>query len=109
MSILKTAPGCLHQTILDERKKREIDPTLTKLRELEMEPPAGEAEAHARAKIAELRQLIELLTAWYDDMNELETDRLVQLLAMGAKLQKALGRTESILPFARARKPEKTV
>lgn len=96
------------RTLVAERKKREVDPTLTKLRELEMEAPAGDAEAHAHAKIAELRQLIELLTGWYDDMNQLETERLVQLLALGSKLQKAIGKTESILPFTRSKKTGET-
>ena len=92
------------RTLVAERKKREIDPTLTKLRALEMEAPADAAETHAHAKIAELRQLIELLTGWYDDMNALETERLVKLLALGSKLQKAIDKAEGILPFARTKK-----
>ena len=87
------------RTLIAERKKREIDPTLTKLRALEMESSATDADAHALHKIAELRQLIELLTGWYDDMNRLETDRLVQLLALGSKLQKFVSKAETIVPL----------
>ena len=87
------------RTLIAERKKREIDPTLTKLRTLEMESSATDADAHALHKIAELRQLIELLTGWYDDMNRLETDRLVQLLALGSKLQKFVSKAEIIVPL----------
>ena len=87
------------RTLIAERKKREIDPTLTKLRTLEMESSATDADAHALHKIAELRQLIELLTGWYDDMNRLETDRLVQLLALGSKLQKFVSKAETIVPL----------
>ena len=87
------------RTLIAERKKREIDPTLTKLRALEMESSATDADAHALHKIAELRQLIELLTSWYDDMNRLETDRLVQLLALGSKLQKFVSKAEIIIPL----------
>ena len=73
------------RTLIAERKKREIDPTLTKLRELEMQTPeAGDAAAQAR--IAELRELIEALTGFYEDMNKLETDRLVAILRLGSKL-----------------------
>ena len=93
------------RTLVAERKKREIDPTLTKLRELEMQARSGDAEtdaqAHAQAKIRELRELIELLTGWYDDMNRLETDRLVQLLALGSKLQSLIGKAEKIVPLGR--------
>ena len=87
------------RTLIAERKKREIDPTLTKLRALEMESSATDADAHALHKIAELRQLVELLTGWYDDMNRLETDRLVQLLALGSKLQKFVSKAEIIIPL----------
>lgn len=76
--------------LVEERKKREIDPTLSKLRELQMAAPASEEDAHAHARIAELAALIELLSGWYEDVNRLPTDRLVQLLALGARVQKAL-------------------
>lgn len=99
-----TAPDDLWEIVrvlVAERKKREIDPTLTKLRELEMQAPSCDADSHAHAKIRELRELIELLTGWYDDMNRLETERLVQLLALGSRLQKFIGRAEKIVPLGR--------
>lgn len=89
------------RTLVDERKKREIDPTLSKLRELQMQTPSSPAEEHAHQRIGELRELIELLTGWYGDMNRLETDRLVQLLALGSKLQNLLGKAEKIVPLSR--------
>lgn len=89
--------------LVAERKKREIDPTLTKLRELEMQVPADGADAHAHTRIRELRELIELLTGWYDDMNRLETERLVQLLALGSKLQGMIGKAQKIVPLRRKR------
>ena len=89
------------RTLVDERKKREIDPTLSKLRELQMQTPSSPAEEHAHQRIDELRELIELLTGWYGDMNRLETERLVQLLALGSKLQSLLGKAEKIVPLSR--------
>ncbi len=87
------------RTLVDERKKREIDPTLSKLRELEMQTPSAPEDAHAHARIAELRELIELLTGWYDEMNKLETDRLVALLSLGARIQKVVAAAETVIPF----------
>jgi DNA-binding transcriptional regulator GbsR (MarR family) len=84
------------RTLVEERKKREIDPTLSKLRELEMQ---GDTDSHAMRRIAELRELIELLTAWYDDMNKVETERLVQLLALGSRIQKMVGAADRLNPF----------
>ena len=40
------------RTLVEERKKREIDPTLSKLRELQMAAPSSEEDAHAHARIA---------------------------------------------------------
>ncbi|WP_439562941.1 GbsR/MarR family transcriptional regulator [Roseinatronobacter sp.] len=91
------------RTLVEERKKREIDPTLTKLRQLEMRPGSAE-DAYAQGRITEMRELIELLTGWYDQMNTLETERLVALLHMGAKLQK-FAQSARILP-RRATKTE---
>lgn len=85
--------------LVAERKKREIDPTLTKLRELEMQMPESGADQHAHERMAELRELIELLTSWYDDMNRLETERLKQLLALGSRIHKFVEKTK-VLSFA---------
>jgi DNA-binding transcriptional regulator GbsR (MarR family) len=88
------------RTLVAERKKREIDPTLTKLRALEMtEPGAGDAAAHAR--IAELRRLIETMTRFHAELDRLETDRLIALLNMGAKLGKLAGGAGRLLPLRR--------
>jgi DNA-binding transcriptional regulator GbsR (MarR family) len=102
-----TTPDDLWQivrTLVAERKKREIDPTLAKLRELQLQVPKDEADAHAHAKMRELRELIELLTGWYDDMQRLKTERLVQLLALGSKLQKFVDNASQIVPMTRQAK-----
>jgi DNA-binding transcriptional regulator GbsR (MarR family) len=78
------------RTLVEQRKKREIDPTLTVLRELLMVEPTSEEERYAQARMRETHELIELLTGWYADVEKLETERLVQLLALGAKVSKVL-------------------
>lgn len=89
------------RTLVAERKKREIDPTLTKLRELEMQGPLG--DAYAEARIAELREMIEMMSAFYEDMNRLETERLVQLMTLGAKLGGLVEKTSRFNPFSRTK------
>lgn len=78
------------RTLAEQRKAREIDPTLSLLRELAMEPAASDGDKHAQARIVETTELIELLVGWYDDVKRLETDRLMQLLALGAAVQRIL-------------------
>ena len=78
------------RTLVEERKKREIDPTLSVLRALVMEPATSEEELHAQSRMKDMTEAIELMTTWYDDVKRLDTDRLAQLLRLGAKVQKVL-------------------
>jgi DNA-binding transcriptional regulator GbsR (MarR family) len=85
--------------LIAERKKREIDPTLTKLRELEMQGPAG--DDYAEARIAELREMIELMTGFYDDMEKLETERLVKLMTLGSRIAGLIDKAGSALSLTK--------
>jgi len=78
------------RTLVEERKKREVDPTLTMLREALMQEPGSPEERHAQARLQEMHEVIELLCGWYGDVRGLETKRLVQLLTLGAQVQKVL-------------------
>ena len=78
------------RTLVEERKKREVDPTLSVLRELVMQAPAAPAEQHAQARMTEMLTLIETLTRWYDDVKRMDDKRLIKLLSLGAKVQRVL-------------------
>ncbi|GAB5468872.1 MAG: GbsR/MarR family transcriptional regulator [Rhodospirillales bacterium] len=78
------------RTLAEQRKAREIDPTLSLLRELAMETPTSEADRHAQARMSETAELIELLTGWYDDVRRLDSARLEKLLTLGAAVQRVL-------------------
>lgn len=99
------------RTLVEERKKREIDPTLTVLRELLMQAPASDDERHAQARMREMHELIELLTSWYAEMQRLETERLVQLLTLGSKVVKVLEMKDRlfVMPGGRAKTDGKEV
>ncbi len=85
------------RTLVEERKKREVDPTLSMLRELLMQETASADDRHAQGRMREMHDLIELLTGWYADVQRLETERLVQLLSLGAKVQKILEMKDRLL------------
>ena len=89
------------RTLVEERKKREIDPTLSVLRTLLMQKPSSPEEANAQARMGEMHQLIELMTGWYDDVQKLETERLVQLLTLGSKVVKAVDFAQNLVPLRR--------
>jgi DNA-binding transcriptional regulator GbsR (MarR family) len=76
------------RTLVEERRKREIEPTLSMLRDILLDVPATPEEEHAQGRMREMHDLIEMLTGWYHDMQKLETERLVQLLQLGARVYK---------------------
>ncbi|MBE9605145.1 GbsR/MarR family transcriptional regulator [Acetobacteraceae bacterium H6797] len=92
------------RTLAEERKKREVDPTLSVLRELLMQKPDSEAERFAQARMGEMHGLIEQLTNWYDDVRQLETERLANLLALGAKVTRLLETKDKLVSFALPRR-----
>jgi DNA-binding transcriptional regulator GbsR (MarR family) len=81
----------LFRVIVEERKRREIDPTLALLRECvsEFDPKAG---PFARQKIKATLDFLELLNKWHEEMKGLPVPLLVSLLRMGSKVQKFLRR-----------------
>lgn len=88
-----TTPGDLWtivRTLAEERKKREIDPTMSVLRDILLQQPTNEADRHAQGRMSEMLELIELLDGWYADMRNLDTERLVKLMQLGTRVQKVL-------------------
>lgn len=89
------------RTLAEERKKREIDPTLTMLRANLMQEAQVEGDDYAQSRLREMHDLLELLTGWYADVQKLETERLVQLLTLGSKVQKILEMKDRMLGLPR--------
>lgn len=99
-----TTPSDIWQilrTLAEERKKREVDPTLSVLREILMQEPGSDEERHAQARLSEMHALIEQLTTWYDDVKALDSARLATLLSMGAKVTRLLEKTDKVVALAR--------
>ena len=87
------------RTLAEERRKREIDPTLSMLRDVLMETPSSPEERHAQGRMGEMHELIELLVGWSDDVRKLDNDSLTQLLALGAGVSKLLDIKSKITGF----------
>lgn len=76
--------------LAEERRRREVDPTLSMLRDVLMETPASLEEKHAQARMRQMHDLIELLTGWAKDVDRLPNDDLKALLGLGARVSKLL-------------------
>ncbi|WP_341991444.1 GbsR/MarR family transcriptional regulator [Azorhizobium sp. AG788] len=91
------------RTLAEERKKREVDPTLAVLTDILSRPPGDADERFAQARMTQMHGLIGQLSGWYDDVKGLDNARLTGLLALGAKVTRLLDAAEKILPRRRAR------
>jgi DNA-binding transcriptional regulator GbsR (MarR family) len=82
----------LLRTIVRERQRREIAPTIQVLRELLADPAISKDPAESKRRMRETLELLETLTAWSDEMLRLDTETLTKVLKLGAKIKKLLGR-----------------
>ncbi len=80
----------IFQTLAEERRRREIEPTLSLLRNALLETPGNEADRIAQERMKGMHDLIELMTSWFDDVQRLDRQTLAQLMKMGAKVQRLL-------------------
>ncbi len=80
----------IFRTLAAERRKREIDPTLSMLRDALMEQPSVAEDIHAQARMRQMHEFIERMTDWLDDVQKMDSDTLVGLMKMGSKVQKLL-------------------
>ena len=85
----------LLRTIVRERQKREIGPTIAVLRELLADPAISKDPAEAKLRMRETLELLETLTAWSDEMLKLDTDTLTKVLKLGARIKKLIGSGEA--------------
>ncbi len=74
------------RTLAEQRRRREIDPTLSVLRDLIVAQPSNEDERQAQDKLRQMHDLIELLTGWADEVQKLDTAELVSLLKLGSRV-----------------------
>lgn len=78
--------------IIEERKKREIDPTLTMLRECVLDSEKdSKTPDDVKNRIHNTLEFMELLTGWYDQMKKLPQPTLVKIMKLGAKIQSLIG------------------
>jgi len=78
----------MFRIVLDERKRREIDPTVALLRECAAQARPG---SHAADRLGELLDFFETTTGWYGQIRQWPTTVLTKMLKLGDKTRKLLG------------------
>ena len=80
----------MFRAVLDERKKREIDPTIALLRECVAESEKAK-DSYTQARLSEMRDFFETASGWYGQMSQLPTAAVQKFMKMGDRIRKFLG------------------
>ena len=80
----------IFRVLAEERRRREIEPTLSMLRMALLESPTTDAERHAQQRMREMYELIDRLMTWFDDVQKLAPETALQLMGMGSTVTMVL-------------------
>jgi DNA-binding transcriptional regulator GbsR (MarR family) len=82
----------MFRVVLDERKKRELDPTVRMLHECLVEIGKDKTtDAYTEERLRELQKFFETTTAWYAQVRRWPTAAILKFVKRGDKVLKALG------------------
>jgi DNA-binding transcriptional regulator GbsR (MarR family) len=82
----------IFRVIIEERKRREIDPTMTVLRECAIEGSHdAELDPAMLARMQTVLDFLEMLSGTFQDYQHLSPQALQRLLSMGGKIVRFLG------------------
>ncbi|HXA44060.1 MAG TPA: MarR family transcriptional regulator [Candidatus Angelobacter sp.] len=82
----------LFRVVLNERKRREIDPTTQMLNECIAEAAKDKAiDAYTQERLRDLRDFFETTSAWYVQIRQWPTQTIVRFVKLGDKALKILG------------------
>ncbi len=84
----------IFQTLAEQRRQREIDPTITMLRGALLEPVPVSApddpDRYARQRMGDMLELIEMLTGWFAEVQQLDRSTLEKLMRLGGGVRRVL-------------------
>ena len=80
----------LFQLIVEGRRQREVDPTLTALRDFLTSPEVGQEPEETIQRIQETLGFIETMNTWADEMLRLKPETLTKTLGIGARISRAV-------------------
>jgi len=85
------------RTLVVERRKRELDPTLSTLRDALMEQPSNESDEYAQVRVQQMHDLMEMVTLWTNEMQGMSSEKLSALLKLGEGISKILDVKDKLL------------
>ncbi|MGB1263026.1 MAG: GbsR/MarR family transcriptional regulator [Cognaticolwellia sp.] len=85
------------RTLVVERRKRELDPTLSTLRDALMEQPSNESDEYTQVRVQQMHDLMEMVTLWTNEMQGMSSEKLSALLKLGEGISKILDVKDKLL------------
>jgi len=82
----------MFRVVLEERKRREIDPTLAVLREcVAAEDRSESMDPVSKERLVDLLKFMETMTWWYEQIRKMPTSSILKLVKMGDKIVRFAG------------------
>ncbi len=79
--------------IVESRKQREIDPTLSILRDLSDEAAREkQTDPHVKQQIGNMLTFVDQMSDWYEDVKKVPNETLMKMVKMGSKIIRLIGR-----------------
>ncbi len=86
----------IFKTLAEERQRREVDPTLSMLRDALLETAGSADDAYAQERMRRMHELIEQITDWFAEIRKLSPDTLQALMGLGSKVVRLLELKERV-------------
>lgn len=92
----------IFKTLAEERQRREVDPTLSMLRDALLETAGSAEDAYAQERMRRMHELIEQITDWFAEIRKLSPETLQALMGLGSKVVRLLELKERVFGGKRA-------
>ena len=81
----------LFRVIIEQRKQRELNPTLSMLRRCADEVDGeNDTDAATKARIRNMLEFVETISGWYEEINDIPTTTLKKLMKLGKGITKVI-------------------
>lgn len=90
----------IFRVVAAERRRREVAPTLSVLRESLLADVSSAGDQFAQQRMREMHDLVDLANTWFDDLQQLSPESMAQLMKMGSKVQKLLNAKDRMFGVA---------
>ena len=83
------------RVIMNERKRREMDPTISLLEQCVAEAKSGgDSDQYTGDQLEKMLEFVQMITVWYSQVDRLSSTSMKRLLTAGAKIASLFGTAE---------------